>query len=103
MYRSALTFAKELEQGSQPSFTFPYFEALVLIFLYREWLYCQRSENSVSKVELTKMQAIIKADQRTHLKGTELFESPCEVFLYLYYESFFDFLWDEIESWIQQN
>ena len=32
MYRSALAFEKELEQGFQPSFAFPHFEALVVIF-----------------------------------------------------------------------
>ena len=48
MYRSALAFEKELEQGFQPSFAFPLFEALVVIFLYREWSYRHRSESTVS-------------------------------------------------------
>ena len=99
MYRSALAFEKELEQGFQPSFAFPHFEALVVIFLYREWSYRHRSESTVSKVELRKMLAIIKADQRRHPKGKEPFESPWEVFLYMYCESTWDFHWDEIESW----
>ena len=103
MYRSALAFEKELEQGFQPSFAFPHFEALVVIFLYREWSYRHRSESTVSKVELRKMLAIIKADQRRHPKGKEPFESPWEVFLYMYCESTWDFHWDEIESWVQQN
>ena len=103
MYRSALAFKKELEQGFQPSFAFPHFEALVVIFLYREWRYRHRSESTVCKVELRKMLAIIKADQRRHPKGKGPFESPWEVFLYMYSESIWDFHWDEIESWVQQN
>ena len=103
MYRSALASEKELEQGFQPSFAFPLFEALVVIFLYRESSYRRRSESTVSKVELRKMLAIIKADQRRHRKGKEPFESPWEVFLYMYCESTWDFHWDEIESWVEQN
>ena len=103
MYRSALAFEKELEQGFQPFFAFPHFEALVAIFLYREWSYRHRSESAVSKVELTKMLAIIKADQRRHPKGKGPFESPWEVSIYMYSESTWGFHWDEIESWVQQN
>ena len=73
MYRIALVFEKELEQGSRFSFAFRYFETLVVIFLYREWSFRKRSENSVSKVELGKMLAIIKADQRTHFERKEPF------------------------------
>ena len=103
MYRSALAFGKELEQGSPPSFAFPRFEALVVIFLYIEWSYRHRSESTLSKVELRNLLAIIKADQRRHPKGKEPFESPWEVFLYMYCESTWDFHWDEIKSWVQQN
>ena len=101
MYRSTLALEKELEQGFQPSFAFPHFGDLVVIFLYREWSYRHRSEITVSKVELRKMLAIIKADQRRHPKGKEPFER--EVFLYKYCESTWDFHRDEIESWVQQN
>ena len=104
MYRSALAFEKELQQGFQPSFAFPHFEALIVMFLHREWSFRHRTENTVSKVELRKMLAILKADQRRHPDAKEPFESPWEVFIFMYCDvSAFDFHWDERESWIQQN
>ena len=104
MYRSALAFEVELQQGFQPSFAFTHFEALIVMFLHREWSFRHRTENTVSKVELRKMLAILKADQRRHPDAKEPFESPWEVFIFMYCDvSAFDFHWDEIESWIQQN
>ena len=73
------------------------------MFLHREWSYRHRSERNVKKIELRKMLAILKADQRTHPRAIESLESSWKVFLYMYCESAFDFHWYEIASWIQQN
>ena len=91
MYLEALAFEEELEHSFEPSIAFPYFEDLVVFFLNSEWSFRHRSERSVNKVELRKMLAILKANQRTHPEGDELHEKPWEVFLCKYCESVFDF------------
>ena len=49
------------------------------------------------------MLAILRVDTRRHEKAHECFETPYEVFIFMFHSTVFDFHWDEIEHWVREN